>query len=96
MHLICNQGVGGSNPSAGTKYPATPALRAVIGAIRDIRREQKVSRRALSALLGEVHNYMNMIEKGQRNVLAEELIEIAVALDVDPHELLSRILRRSK
>ena len=76
------------------KYPARH--RAVISAIRDTRREQGVSQRALSEQLGEVHNYINMIEKGQRNVLAEELIEIAEALGVDPHEVLRRILRRGK
>jgi transcriptional regulator with XRE-family HTH domain len=74
------------------KYPARH--RAVISAIRDARREKGVSQRALSEKLGEVHNYMNMIEKGQRNVLAEEFIEIAAALEVDPRELLERVLRR--
>jgi transcriptional regulator with XRE-family HTH domain len=73
------------------KYPARH--RAVISAIREVRREKKVSQRELSKRLGEVHNYMNMIEKGQRNVLAEELVEIALALDADPHELLRRILK---
>jgi hypothetical protein len=48
----------------------------------------------LSEQLGEVHNYINMIEKGQRNVLAEELIEVALALGADPHDLLARIIRR--
>jgi hypothetical protein len=35
-----------------------------------------------------------MIEKGQRNVLAEEFIEIATALEIDPRELLDKVLRR--
>jgi transcriptional regulator with XRE-family HTH domain len=76
------------------KYPARH--RAVISAIRDIRREKGVSQRALSERLGEVHNYINMIEKGQRNVLAEELIEIALALGADPLDLLARILKRHR
>ena len=37
-----------------------------------------------------------MIEKGQRNVLAEELIEIALALGADPLDLLARILKRHR
>ena len=74
------------------KYPARH--RAVISAIRDARRQAGISQRALSEKLGEVHNYMNMIEKGQRNILTEEFIEIAVALDLDPRELLDKVLRR--
>ena len=74
------------------KYPGRH--RAVISAIRDARREKGISQRALSEKLGEVHNYMNMIEKGQRNVLAEEFIEIATALEIDPRELLDKVLLR--
>ena len=74
------------------KYPARH--RAVISAIRDARRQAGISQRALSEKLGEVHNYMNMIEKGQRNILTEEFIEISVALELDPRELLDKVLRR--
>jgi ribosome-binding protein aMBF1 (putative translation factor) len=74
------------------KYPGRH--RAVISAIRDARREKGISQRALSEKLGEVSNYIHMIEAGQRNVLAEEFIVIAEMLGIDPHELLSRVLRR--
>ena len=74
------------------KYPAR--YRAVISALRDARQKKGVSQRELSERLGEVHNYVNVIEKGQRSVLAEEFIEICLALDVDPHDVLSRVLKR--
>jgi len=37
---------------------------------------------------------MHMMEAGQRNVLAEEFIEIAIAPDIDPLDLMRRALRR--
>jgi transcriptional regulator with XRE-family HTH domain len=74
------------------KYPGRH--RAVITALRDARIAKGVSQRALSGTLGEVSNYINMIEKGQRNVLAEEFIEISLALELDPLDVLRKALRR--
>lgn len=76
------------------RYPAR--YRAVIAALREVRKEKGVSQRELSRRLHEVHNFVNVYEKGQRSVTVEEFVEICMALDADPHEVLERVLRRNK
>lgn len=75
------------------KYPTR--RRAILSELKDARLESGLSQRGLSKLLGEVVTYIHMIEVGQRSVLAEEFIEIAIALGISPIELMRRVLRRS-
>jgi DNA-binding Xre family transcriptional regulator len=67
--------------------------KAIIETLEVARRQRKVSQRALSERLGEHHNYINEIAHGQHRVTLEEFIEICEALEVSPHDLLSKILR---
>jgi len=72
-----------------------PALRrAVINAIRSARLERKLSQRALSEKLDQHITYVYEIEAGQHSVRTEEFIAIADALELDPHDLLDRVLKR--
>ena len=68
--------------------------RAIVNVLRDARKEVGISQRALSEKLGEAVTYMHEIETGQHGVRTEEFIAIAEALEVDPPELLSRVLKR--
>jgi transcriptional regulator with XRE-family HTH domain len=68
--------------------------RAIVNVLRDAREQARISQRALSEKLGEAVTYMHEVETGQHGVRTEEFIAIAEALDLDPVELLSRVLRR--
>ncbi len=72
------------------KYPARH--RAVIDAIRTVRKREGVSQRELSNRLKEVTNFVHTIEQDRRGVLVEEFIEIAELLEVDPRELFDLVL----
>jgi ribosome-binding protein aMBF1 (putative translation factor) len=74
------------------KYPALH--RAIVSALRNARRKKGVSQRKLSEDLKEVHNFINVLEKGQHGISAESFIMICRRLDTDPHEVLEDVLRR--
>jgi transcriptional regulator with XRE-family HTH domain len=74
------------------KYPAR--RRAVISVLRDARIEAGLSQRELSVKLGEVINYIYMIEAGRRGVQVDEFIAIAQSIGADPVVLVKRVLRR--
>ena len=76
------------------KYPAL--WRAVIHAIRSARLERELSQRSLSEKLDQHNTYIYEIEAGQHSVRTEEFITIAEALELDPHELLDRVLNRDR
>jgi transcriptional regulator with XRE-family HTH domain len=73
------------------KYPARRS--AVASALQDARDYRGISQRKLSERLQEVPTYVHMIESGQKGVLVEEFIEIALTLDLDPVELLKEVLK---
>jgi transcriptional regulator with XRE-family HTH domain len=73
------------------KYPALH--RAMVDVLRDVRIEQGLSQETLSERLGEVHNYINVIENKQHGVSFTEFVAIAEALDVDPVRLMRRVLK---
>lgn len=74
------------------RTPPPAALRAVLGQrVRARRLELGLSQDAL-ARLAELHrNYIGGIEQGRRNPGLVNLVRIAVALGLDPGELLARI-----
>jgi helix-turn-helix protein len=72
-------------------YPARQ--RAVVAVIRDARREAGLSQRVLSLRLGEHHTFLSRIERLERDVTVAEFVAIAKALELDPLELLRRVLR---
>lgn len=54
------------------KYPAR--RRAVIATVKSVRRQAKLSQRALSKRLGEPHNYCHMVEAGKYNLPVDEFM----------------------
>jgi len=72
----------------------TARRRAIVSVLTEARGEAGLSQRALSEKLGEAVTYVHEVETGQHGVRTEEFIAIAEALDIDPLELLSRVLRR--
>lgn len=66
-----------------------PKLRKAIAAAR---RESGLSQRTLSDELGESNAFIQKIESGNRDVSASEFINIAIALGIDPIELLRRAI----
>ena len=61
-------------------------------AIAVARREAGLSQRTLSDELGESNAFIQKIESGNRDVSASEFINIAIALGIDPSELLRRAI----
>ena len=72
----------------------TARRRAIVAVLTEAREQAVLSQRALSEKLGEAVTYIHEVETGQHGVRTEEFIAIADALDIDPLELLSRVLRR--
>lgn len=54
-----------------------------------------ISQRALSAKLKRPHNYVYLIEKGERPLNVCEFIEIGLLIRNDPAELIDRIVKAS-
>ena len=64
---------------------------AVGAVIRNLRKEKGISRDVLSGLAGLARTHLTMIENGMKQANFETLWKIAVALDIRPSELVSRI-----
>ncbi len=70
--------------------------RALISAIVDARKATGLSQREFAAKLKRSNNFVWRIEAGERQVNVLDFIEIANAADVDPSELLRRVVGGSK
>lgn len=68
----------------------------IIQAIAGARKEAGLSKMEVSARLKASPNFMAKVEAGKRVVKAWELIDIADAMKIDPHDLLDRALPRSR
>jgi transcriptional regulator with XRE-family HTH domain len=69
-------------------------LRRLGKTLRELRTERGLSQWAVAELAGVDHNYIGMIERGERNPAAVNLVRIADALGVDPNELLRDLTKR--
>lgn len=67
--------------------------RAIVDAISETRREAGLSQRQLSEKLQQAVNFVQRIESGERDISVAEFITIAMALKVDPCDMLRRALR---
>ena len=73
-----------------SKQRQNPALIALGGAIRDVRKQRCVSQEKL-ALLAEIdRSYMGRIERGDNNVAVLTLMKIGQALDISMADLMSK------
>jgi len=55
--------------------------------LRELRTERGLSQWALADKAGLDHNYVGMIERGERNPAVVNVVKLAKALDVAPSEL---------
>jgi transcriptional regulator with XRE-family HTH domain len=67
--------------------------RALISAIVEAREAKGLSQRQFAAKLNRSNNFVWRIEAGERQVNVLEFVDIAKAAEVDPAELLRRVLR---
>lgn len=65
---------------------------AMMAALRDARQAAGISQRALSAKLHRPHNYINLIENGQRLPNFCEFLEITISIDKQPAPLVEQIM----
>lgn len=71
----------------------SPTARAVAAVLAKARENAGLTQRQLAARIRRPHSVIGMIESDQRQVTVPELITLAEAMDVDPVDLLKRILR---
>ena len=70
--------------------------RAVGRAVRNLRKEKKLSQDVFSGLVGLARSHVAMIENGSKQPNFETIWRIAVAFDLAPHELVERIEREAQ
>lgn len=69
--------------------PEYDRLRAILVREREARR---VSQRQLSKNLGMMPTYISKVERGERRIDVIELADIAVALGIDPRQILAETM----
>ena len=70
--------------------------RAVGRAVRNLRKEKKLSQDVFSGLVGLARSHVAMIENGSKQPNFETIWRIANAFDLMPHELVERIERETE
>ncbi len=67
-------------------------LRAILAEnVARIRKKQNLSQEVLAAQAGFHRSYVSQIEQRRKNISLESLAKLAVALDVQAHQLLKRV-----
>jgi transcriptional regulator with XRE-family HTH domain len=56
--------------------------------VRSFRKRKGLSQEALADLAGLHRTYVGAVERGERNVSAENIERLAIALGIDPYQLL--------
>lgn len=69
-------------------------LRTLGNRVRARRLELELSQEQLGEIAGLHRNYIGGIEHGRRNVALVNLVRLALALELDPGELMKRLHRR--
>lgn len=59
--------------------------------VRELRLAKGISQEGLADEAGVHRTYMGSVERGERNISLENIVRIAKALRVRPHELLKEI-----
>jgi transcriptional regulator with XRE-family HTH domain len=75
------------------KHLRSARHRALVAAIVDARNAVGLSQREFAKKLKRTNNFVWRIEAGERRVDVLEFIEIAKAANLDPQELMGRVLR---
>lgn len=75
-------------PRKPTAQP--PDLKKLLGErVRKLRQGLGVSQEEFADLVGLDRTYISSIERGHRNVALENLVRLAIALGIDPGELIA-------
>ena len=56
--------------------------------IRQLRRRRELTQEAFGEAAGIHYKYLGAVERGERNLSLKQLLKIARALQIEPHELL--------
>jgi DNA-binding transcriptional regulator YiaG len=75
-----------------TKSVFTKRYQTFLSLLISARHERGISQRALALKLNKVHSYVAKYEQGERRLDVAEFLDIAEALDVDPHEIISKLI----
>ncbi len=82
------------NSEHDLKSLRTATTRAVASVLADVRQGAGLTQRDLALRIRRPHSVIGMIESEQRQVTVPELITLAEAMNIDPLEVLKRILRQ--
>lgn len=66
----------------------------MMAVLSDARKAAGLSQRALSDRLGKPHNFINLVERGQRMLEFCEWMELVEMIGADPARLVKRITER--
>lgn len=79
---------------SGVTVPPPPAdlHTQIVAALTEARREAKLRQVDLAKLLGWQQAYVSRYETGERSLSVDEYVAVALAIGIDPVELLKRIL----
>ena len=61
------------------------------GNLRRLRRKRKLSQSKLAESAGLNRSYLSMVENGRRNISLDNLVSLALALNVEPIELFTLV-----
>lgn len=70
--------------------------RAALAVMAERREAASISQRELSRLMDRPHNYIYLVEKGQRMIGLCELLEYLHHVGADPAEVVTEIVKRSR
>lgn len=88
LYLLLNRGAG-----ALARQLRSARHRALMRELAAAREAADLTQRDLAARLERAHSFVGKIESGERQLNVLEFCDYADALDVNPAELLKRILR---
>lgn len=74
------------------RWVVSADYRAVIDALKEARAEKGLSLREVGRRIGKPPSFLNKIELLERRLDVLEFIALAGAYEIDPHELLDRLL----
>lgn len=75
-----------------TKSVFTKRYKLLLSLLISTRQEKGLSQRDLAKKLKKIHTFVSKYERGERRLDVIEFLDIAKALDIDPHEIINKLL----